>query len=382
MTEKTTAQQALFRQIYARYYRPMRAYAERLMRTAPHLAEDVLQEAFWAVSRNMDTVSRLSEIQQEVYIEKAVKHAAWSMLAKEQVPLQRTEVYEEEGAYDRSGDLPLETLCRREDREEVLKTIRSLPERYQRLLELYYLDGYALHEIAGLLQISYDAARKRHERGRALLIRRLTAAQQTANTAEPVWTPCPEGSIAPGRKQRRVRKSPSGQRTFCQLWTACAMCALLLFGTATSPLLRASMVHIVKEVFPGRTHLQFSVPEDTNISRWFTLAALPEGYVQTHIVRDDNAPSLSQRWTCTNGGYRYISLVQCGLGGDSILNTEGCTEQSVTVNGCPGFLYTQGNARQKLIWSTNESVFIITIIGSDTGKLDLIGLAESLVVLE
>jgi hypothetical protein len=215
-----------------------------------------------------------------------------------------------------------------------------------------------------------------------LLIGRLTAAQQAANTAEPVWTPCPEGSIAPGRKQRRVRKSPSGQRTFCQLWTACAMCALLLFGTATSPLLRASMVHIVKEVFPGRTHLQFSVPEDTNISRWFTLAALPEGYVQTHIVRDDNAPSLSQRWTCTNGGYRYISLVQCGLGGDSILNTEGCTEQSVTVNGCPGFLYTQGNARQKLIWSTNESVFIITIIGSDTGKLDLIGLAESLVVLE
>lgn len=376
MTDKTPAEQVLFRRIYARYHRPMRAYAERLMRSAPHLAEDVLQEAFWAVSRKMDVLVHLNDLQIEVYIQKAVKHAAWAMLSQEQVSLQRTVPYEEE-FIGSGGDLPLDMLCSQEGRDEVLQVIHALPERYQRLLELYYVDGYALHEIAGLLRISYATARKRHERGRALLIRNLTAARQTSGEIPDQLT-----SLALHKEKQRKSAPASGVRTLCQVWAAAALCAVLCFGAASSPLLRASMVHIVKQVFPHRTHLQFSAPENTAITQWFTLQHLPEGYVLSYIARDDGAPSLTQRWVCTDGGYRYISLVQCGLGGNSILNTEGCTEQAVTINGCPGFLYTQENVRQKLIWSTGDSVFVLTVIGSDTGKVNLVDMAASLTVLK
>ena len=151
----------------------MRAYAEKLMRKAPHLVDDVLQEAFLTLSSKLNLLSTLSDIQQAVYIEKTVKSTARDMLNHEKVLLSFTSSYEVESTYDRTNNIPLEHVCSLSNFEVLKQAIRDLPDHYRDVLELHYINEWSLKKISVHLGLDYATVRKHHERAKALLIRKL-----------------------------------------------------------------------------------------------------------------------------------------------------------------------------------------------------------------
>lgn len=67
---------------------------------------------------------------------------------------------------------PLESLSEHgvsyED-EGVLKEVLSLPPQYKVPIQLHYLEGYSVEEVAGMLSLSVSAVKMRLLRGRELL---------------------------------------------------------------------------------------------------------------------------------------------------------------------------------------------------------------------
>lgn len=56
-----------------------------------------------------------------------------------------------------------------EDDAQVLALLASLDEKYRAVIQLYYIEGYKINELAQILGITQSAAKKRLQRGRELL---------------------------------------------------------------------------------------------------------------------------------------------------------------------------------------------------------------------
>lgn len=67
----------------------------------------------------------------------------------------------------------IEQYCNEPEEAEVLKEVMLLPTKYKAAIHLYYIEGYKVEEIAGILKISESAVKKRMQRGREMLKVRL-----------------------------------------------------------------------------------------------------------------------------------------------------------------------------------------------------------------
>ncbi len=56
-----------------------------------------------------------------------------------------------------------------ENDAQVLALLASLDEKYRAVIQLYYIEGYKINELAQILGITQSAAKKRLQRGRELL---------------------------------------------------------------------------------------------------------------------------------------------------------------------------------------------------------------------
>ena len=63
---------------------------------------------------------------------------------------------------------------------EILREVLALPAKYKSVLILHYIEGYQLKEVAGILGISENAAKKRIQRGREALKLKLDERQADA----------------------------------------------------------------------------------------------------------------------------------------------------------------------------------------------------------
>lgn len=72
----------------------------------------------------------------------------------------------------RRNAIPLDDLTDigvKDNDSEIFELIMGLPPRYNLVLFLHYVEGYKTKEIAGILNVSEDAVRKRLQKGRDLL---------------------------------------------------------------------------------------------------------------------------------------------------------------------------------------------------------------------
>ncbi len=72
----------------------------------------------------------------------------------------------------RRNSIPLDDLTDigvKDNDSEIFELIMGLPPRYNLVLFLHYVEGYKTKEIAGILNVSEDAVRKRLQKGRDLL---------------------------------------------------------------------------------------------------------------------------------------------------------------------------------------------------------------------
>ena len=127
-----------------------------------HLAEDLLQESFLRIHRNIGTLQDADRVAAWVYrIARNVLHDHYRKSGVSTVSLEATETGAE------VSDSPSGSGCR--CAEWLDEMIRSLPDGYQDAVQLAEIEGLPQQEVADRLGLSLTAAKSRIQRGRAML---------------------------------------------------------------------------------------------------------------------------------------------------------------------------------------------------------------------
>lgn len=163
-----------FERIYNECRPAMRAYALRLMDGDEDLADDVTQDAFIRIVRNLPKTAAMETAALHVYVLKTVRSAAEDLLRKRrQFPVLVRDDDEPEPEPSTGGDPVLDALCEKDSVERIAACIRRLPVKYREIFYLYFVDDRNLREIAEELRIAPDTVRRRFSRGKQLLAQEL-----------------------------------------------------------------------------------------------------------------------------------------------------------------------------------------------------------------
>lgn len=167
-------QQELFRRIYRTHIDAMKACAWNIMHQFPDLTEDVLQEAFINILPHLDRIGSMPEDGARAYLLTVVKTAAIKILERNQMPHGHIVSFQElkEESVPCSTNV-LDDICLNEEYQQLVQAIRELPQVYREILYLHYLGDMNLQEIASRFQVSYGTVRKRLQRGKVQLIRKM-----------------------------------------------------------------------------------------------------------------------------------------------------------------------------------------------------------------
>ena len=130
-------------------------------------AEDAVSSAFFAIARSFGKIKRLSGQERAAYYCAVTKNCAYDIL-RTRSRIKETPLDEENELSDEKCDVSDEVLSGIEY-ESVLGAIRSLPEKYARVLYLQNVTGLSMKEISEETGVSESTVRKQLERARAKL---------------------------------------------------------------------------------------------------------------------------------------------------------------------------------------------------------------------
>jgi RNA polymerase sigma factor (sigma-70 family) len=148
-------------QLYESFSRRMLVVCMRYSK-ARQDAEDILQEAFIKVFKNLHTFRRDCPLEawiKRIVVFTALKHnrSKWHQQPAEDV-------------YQLAEDLdPVENPLSQYHFQELLGMIQKLPVRCQLVFNLYAIEGYQHNEIAQMLEISEGTSKSQYARARQLL---------------------------------------------------------------------------------------------------------------------------------------------------------------------------------------------------------------------
>ncbi len=165
-----------FAELYARRQGPVYRFALHMTGSAA-IAEDVTQEAFLAL---IDGGARFDPGRGTLasFLFGIARNRVLRRLARDRA----AEPIEEEDDAVCEEDL-LEDLTRRETVEQVRAAVLSLPQAYREAIVLCDLEEASYEEAAAALECPVGTVRSRLNRGRAMLSRKLSAAQRQASCA-------------------------------------------------------------------------------------------------------------------------------------------------------------------------------------------------------
>ena len=124
-----------------------------------HVADDLLQETFVRVHRNIAALQDSERLAAWVYqIARNVVHDHHRRATKSTVSLADTESVEDDGDHERQlGRMWMDEM------------IRSLPDGYREAVQMAEIDGRSQQYVADQLGLSLSGAKSRIQRGRAML---------------------------------------------------------------------------------------------------------------------------------------------------------------------------------------------------------------------
>lgn len=155
-----------FEELYFQYEKKMYYTAFQILQNKED-AEDALQNAFWAIARNIEKIDRVDSIETQIYVIKAVKSRALNLLAsRKNVFSHLLHTDDMETVADADSQ---ESLYEIENQDILIRCIKQLPPLYRDILALYYINEMNTKEIAHALGRSLAAARKQLFRGRKAL---------------------------------------------------------------------------------------------------------------------------------------------------------------------------------------------------------------------
>ena len=148
-------------EIYKLYYKAMYNTCLRFVRDSME-AEDVMQEAFLAAFRNIDSFR--GEVSFGAWLKRIVVNRSLDALRKRKLdldPLEEGRTVIDSEPYD-DGEVDYKV-------GQVKLAIGSLPDNYRVLLTLHLIEGYDHEEIAQILEMSNAAVRTGYSRARKKL---------------------------------------------------------------------------------------------------------------------------------------------------------------------------------------------------------------------
>jgi len=148
-------------EIYKLYYKAMYNTCLRFVKN-PMEAEDVMQEAFLAAFRNIDSFR--GEVSFGSWLKRIVVNRSLDVLKKKSLDLEPLE--EGRTIIDTDDDRDYEANYKV---EQVKKAIALLPDSYRVLLTLHLFEGYDHEEIAQIMEMSNAAVRTGYSRARKRL---------------------------------------------------------------------------------------------------------------------------------------------------------------------------------------------------------------------
>ena len=158
--------------------------------------------------------------------------------------------------------------------------------------------------------------------------------------------------------------------------------AALTCGTVLAcPAIRQRIVHLNKKEDPAHGNVHYTAAVEGQERRAFDLV---EYYTLTDIPADftlyasHESPRHVGRIWVKSGSETCISLLQIPLNSLCILSTEGCTEETVILHGHEVTYYHKADS-ERLVWTTDDCMYVISYWGPDTQGLDIFALEASMV---
>ena len=131
-------------------------------------AEDVLQDAFIAVYRNIHQFTGHEEKAFVAWMKKIVANAA---LTKYKKKYYKNEKYTLDNI---APQIQEPIVLKQYEHEELMNAIYDLPLKYRRIVGLYAINGYSHNEIAELLSIKPSSSRSIYSRATTMLYKVLS----------------------------------------------------------------------------------------------------------------------------------------------------------------------------------------------------------------
>jgi len=158
-----------FLEIYYKYKKAMYNIAFSYLKNH-HYCEDAMQIAFSGIAKNMETVKRLNEEKQEIYILKSIKNAALNVLHKSNSANNNVYSMDEQFSELSSQEDIFENAIDKELVREIIKFIESMDEKYRDVLSLYFLHELNFREISIALGKPASTIKDRFHKGHKLLV--------------------------------------------------------------------------------------------------------------------------------------------------------------------------------------------------------------------
>lgn len=161
----TEVEKRLFEKLYKAHRQSMYAYAFSILKEE-RAAEDAVHNVFVRITNSMEKLEKLDEAMQKGYLLTAVRHAAIDMKRKRRrCP---------EISLDEVPEELLATYDITSQEKEVIRMLVGLPVIYREVLQYKYVYECNNREIAAALGISEGTVRKRLERAKDLLRKRMS----------------------------------------------------------------------------------------------------------------------------------------------------------------------------------------------------------------
>lgn len=133
-------------------------------------AEDVLQEAFIKIAKNINAIRDVKSKETISFLIVITKNTAYDYIRKSskiiELPLSETENFIEESA--------LENLVSSIEYKQIVSVITSIPTPYNEVLYLHYVKDYSIKKTANILDKKTATVKMQLVRGKRILIEKLS----------------------------------------------------------------------------------------------------------------------------------------------------------------------------------------------------------------
>lgn len=156
-------------EIYRLYHKTMAYIAVGILRNE-HLAEDAVQEAVLRIAANLHKISRTDSKQTKVYVSVIVRNTALTILSD----MHRQVFTDNIDTLAYLESTTKDSILNQMEYQEVVAAIRTMPDTFREIIDLYYIQGFKVAEISERTGLSKEVVKKRIQRGKKKLLEMLS----------------------------------------------------------------------------------------------------------------------------------------------------------------------------------------------------------------